>query len=80
MLESIKIKKEVKQMKQVFVSYHYTAKDGSVHGFGNAIEEFDPEMYEGDLRSFILNLQADLAHKFEQETKIPCNIKVMFWR
>jgi len=80
-MQSIKFRKEVRNiMKQVFVSYHYVAKDGSVNGFGNYVGEFDPEIYRDDLKSFILNLQAEIEHEFETQTKIPCNIKVMFWR
>ncbi len=67
-------------MKQVFVSYHYVAKDGSVNGFGNYIGEFNPEDYVNDLRNFILMLEETIAKVFEDQTKIPCNIKVMFWR
>ena len=67
-------------MKQLFVSYHYVAKDGSVQGFGNSVMEFDPEIYRNDLKSFILNLQVGIEHEFESQTKIPCTIKVMFWR
>ena len=79
-MQSIEIKKEVKQMKQVFVSFHYTAKDGSVNGFGNYVGEFDPEVYMNNLREFILSLEKTITKVFEDQTKIPCKIKVMFWR
>jgi len=71
---------EVKKMKQVFVSYHYTANDHSVNGFGNYIGQFNPENYENDLRSFILDLQQEIGRVFEDQTGIPCSIKIMFWR
>ena len=67
-------------MKQVFVSYHYTAKNGKFNGFGNYIGEFNPEDYQNDLRNFILMLEETIAKVFEDQTKIPCKIKVMFWR
>lgn len=67
-------------MKQVFVSFHYTAKDKSVNGFGNYVGEFDPEVYMDNLREFILSLEKTIAEVFESQTKIPCTIKVMFWR
>lgn len=71
---------EVKQMKEVFVSYHYTAKDKSVNGFGNYIGQFNPEDYINDLRNFILDLESQIAKVFEEQTGIPCSIKIMFWR
>jgi len=67
-------------MKQVFVSFHYTAKDKSVNGFGNYIGEFNPDDYVNNLRNFILDLEKQIALVFENQTKIACNIKVMFWR
>ena len=67
-------------MKQVFVSFHYTARDRKVNGFGNYIGEFDPEEHENDLRSFILFLEKTIAKVFEEQTQIPCTIKIMFWR
>ncbi len=76
----LKNKKEVQQMKQVFVSFHYTAKDKSVNGFGNYIGEFNPDDYVNNLRDFILDLEKQIAGVFENQTKIACNIKVMFWR
>lgn len=79
-MQSIEVRKEVKQMKQVFVSYHYVARDGGVNGFGNYIGEFNPEDYQNDLRNFILMLEETIAKVFEDQTRIPCTIKVMFWR
>ncbi|HEC39532.1 MAG TPA: hypothetical protein ENI29_14930 [bacterium] len=67
-------------MKQVFVSFHYTAKDKSVNGFGNYVGEFNPDDYLNDLRNFILDLEEKITKVFEDQTKIPCAIKVMFWR
>ena len=67
-------------MKQVFVSFHYTAKDKSVNGFGNYIGEFEEENYFNNLRQFILDLESNVAKVFEDQTKIPCTIKIMFWR
>ncbi len=80
MLDIINKSKEVQQMKQVFVSFHYTAKDKSVNGFGNYVGEFNPDDYVNNLRDFILDLEKQIAGVFEDQTKIPCNIKVMFWR
>ncbi len=67
-------------MKQVFVSFHYTAKDKSVNGFGNYVGEFNPNDYVNNLRDFILDLEKQIAGVFENQTKIPCTIKIMFWR
>ena len=76
----LKNRKEVKQMKQVFVSFHYNAKDQSIHGFGNYIGEFDEEAYQNDLRNFILDLEKTIAKVFEDKTKIECAVKIMFFR
>ncbi len=67
-------------MKQVFVSFHYTAKDKSVNGFGNYVGEFNPGDYVNDLRSFILMLEETITKVFEDQTGIKCSIKIMFWR
>ena len=67
-------------MKQIFVSFHYTAKNRKVNGFGNYVGEFSPEDYQNDLRNFILDLEKQIAEVFETQTKIPCTIKIMFWR
>ncbi len=71
---------EVKQMKEVFASFHYTAKDKSVNGFGNYVGEFNPEQYQNNLRDFILDLEKQITQVFEDQTGIPCTIKIMFWR
>ncbi len=67
-------------MKQVFVSYHYTSKDGQFNGFGNYIGEFRHEDYLNSLSGFILELEETIAHQLEEKTKMPCAVKVMFFR
>lgn len=80
-MQSIEIKKEVKEtMKKVFVSYHYTSKDGQYNGFGNYIGEFRAEDYMNDLKSFILQLEETISHQLEQKIELPCSVKVMFFR
>lgn len=80
MLDQIEIEKEVTQMKQVFVSYHYTSKDGKYNGFGNYIGEFRAEDYMNDMGSFILQLEETIAHQLEEKIELPCAVKVMFFR
>ncbi len=67
-------------MKKVFVSYHYTAMDGSNHGFGNYIGEFEAGVYEDNLGKFILDLEETIARQLEEKTKVPCGIKIMYFR
>ena len=76
----IEIKKEVTQMKQVFVSYHYTSKDAKFNGFGNYIGEFRHEDYRDSLAGFILELEETIAHQLEEKTGMPCVVKVLFFR
>ncbi len=80
MQNQIEIKKEVTKMKQVFVSYHYTSKDGKYNGFGNYIGEFNPEDYLDSLAGFILQLEETIAHQLEEKIEIPCAVKIMFFR
>lgn len=80
MQDQINIEKEVTQMKQVFVSYHYTSKDGKYNGFGNYIGEFRHEDYLNSLSGFILELEETIAHQLEEKTDMPCAVRVMFFR
>lgn len=81
MLNQTEVKKEVKEtMKQVFVSYHYVAQDGSANGFGNYIGEFRAEDYMNDIKEFILQLESTIAYELDQKTGVPCHVKIMFFR
>ena len=80
MLNQIETKKEVTQMKQVFVSYHYVSKDGQYNGFGNYIGEFRAEDYMDSLSDFIMQLEETIAHQLEEKIELPCSVKVMFFR
>lgn len=80
MLDQKEIKREVTQMKQVFVSYHYTSKDAQYNGFGNYIGEFNPKDYLESLSGFILQLEETIAHELEEKTDMPCAVKIMFFR
>ena len=80
MQDQIEFEKEVTQMKQVFVSYHYTSKDGKYNGFGNYIGEFRHEDYMDSLAGFILELEDTIAHELEEKIEFPCTVKIMFFR
>jgi len=80
MQDQIDIEKEVTKMKQVFVSYHYTSKDGKYNGFGNYIGEFRHEDYLNSLANFILQLEETIAYELEEKTGKPCAVKIMFFR
>lgn len=67
-------------MNKVFVSYHYTAKNGKYNGFGNYMGEFSAGAYEDDPGKFILDLEETIAKQLEEKTKMPCGIKIMFFR
>ncbi|KKM69057.1 hypothetical protein LCGC14_1454770 [marine sediment metagenome] len=78
-MQSIEIEKEVNQMKKVFVSYHFTTKDGEFNGFGNYVGEFDSESYE-DIAKFILELQDAIANELLHKIEKECQVKVLFFR
>ena len=78
-MQSIEIKREVKQMKKVFVSYHFTTKDGEFNGFGNYVGEFDAEGYD-DIAKFILELQNAIANELLNKIEKECQVKVLFFR
>ena len=80
MQETQSIKKKEVTMKKVFVSYHYTALDLSANGFGNYLADFNPEGYEDDPASFILDLEETIARVLEEKIGKEAQVKVMFFR
>ncbi len=67
-------------MKQVFVSYHFTTKNGEYNGFGNYISEFEEEAYINDMRKFILDLEEIIAEKLLEKIKLKVQVKVLYFR
>lgn len=72
--------KEVKTMKKVFVSYHFTSKDGKFNGFGNYVGGFNSEDYMDDLAMFILDVEDTIAHKLKDKLNMEVAVKVMYFR
>ena len=67
-------------MKQVFVSYHFTTKNGEYNGFGNYIGEFEGEAYVNDMRKFILDLEEIIEKNLLEKIKLEVQVKVLYFR
>lgn len=67
-------------MSQVFVSYHFTTKDGTFNGFGNYIADFNQEDYRDNIAKFILELEDVIAKELRDKINIDCKVKVLFFR
>ncbi len=81
MLELINKSKEVEQMKKkLFVSYHFMVRDGSSHGFGNYVGEFNSEEYTNDIEGFITELQNTIAYQLSELKGVDVEVKVLFFR
>lgn len=64
-------------MRELFVSYHFTAKNGKINGFGNYIGAFDEEAYTDDKRKFILDLEEAIANQVEKKISLQVQVKVL---
>lgn len=78
--QSEKLTKEEKEMTNVFVSYHFTTKDGKLNGFGNYIGQFNNEDYKDNLAFFILQLEKEIAKAVEEKINMPVSVKVLYFR
>ncbi len=67
-------------MKKVFVSYHFTAKNGKMNGFGNWMGEFEEGQYESDPAKFILDTQETIEKLLSEKLKMEVGVKVLFFR
>ncbi|HEC37464.1 hypothetical protein LCGC14_0476700 [marine sediment metagenome] len=67
-------------MKQVFASYHFTAKNGKLNGFGNYLGEFDEEIYERDMGRFILDLEKTIANQLLEKISLEVQVKILYFR
>ena len=67
-------------MTEVFVSYHFTAKNGKMNGFGNYIGEFEKGSYEDNMKSFILDLQETITKLLEEKLGMSVGVKILFFR
>lgn len=67
-------------MKEVFVSYHFTARSGKLNGFGNYIGQFEDDAYTNDKRNFILNLEETISNLLKDKLGFEVAVKVMFFR
>ena len=73
-------RRENRTMKKVFVSYHFTARDGSANGFGNYVGEFDEEEFANDLGLFILTLEDTISSKLNDKLGFEVAVKVLYFR
>ncbi len=67
-------------MKQVFVSYHFTARSGKVNGFGNWIGEGDEELYRNDLKQFILESEKTISELLTGQLGFDVAVRVLNFR
>ena len=67
-------------MKKIFMSYHFTAKDGKMNGFSNWIGEFEEGQYESDPAKFILDAQETIEKLLKDKLKFEVGVKILFFR
>ena len=66
-----------RKMTQVFVSYHFTAKNGKMNGFGNYVGAFNQEEYKNELGKFILDLEETISKLLKEKLKMEVGVKIM---
>ena len=71
---------EGKEMRMIFVSYHFQTKDFKFNGFGNIVSKFYPEAYNNNLPKFILDLEKSISMALEVVHKSKFDVKVLFFR
>ncbi len=67
-------------MRKVFVSYHFTAKDGKMNGFGNWMGEFEEGQYESSPEKFILDAQETIEKLLLQKLNMEVGVKILFFK
>jgi len=67
-------------MREVFVSYHFTAKNGKINGFGNYLAAFEEDAYMNNKKEFILGLEETIAHELEKKINMEVQVKVLFFK
>ena len=67
-------------MKKIFMSYHFTSKDGKMNGFGNWIGEFEEGQYDNDPAKFILDAQETIERLLKDKLKFEVGVKILNFR
>lgn len=68
------------ELRDVFVSYHFTTHDLKHNGFGNYVGKFNTEIYVGNMAKFIQDLEKSVNLAVEEMLGTKVHVKILYFR